>query len=114
MLSLIWIVSCILIADALLRPGEESFLMVLVYVAFKTNTALATKNNHIICLLDYVCPHLVCGREETQGTKDTGTKDSGTKDTGTKDTRILLTAQREYVMFYALQTLPGCQVNEQR
>lgn len=104
MLSLIWIVSCILIADALLRPGEESFLMVLVYVAFKTNTALATKNNHIICLLDYVCPHLVCGREETQGTKDTGTK----------DTRILLTAQREYVMFCALQTLPGCQVNEQR
>lgn len=69
MLSLIWIVSCISIADALLRPEEFSF-MFLVYTAFITNTALVTKKNHIICLLDYVCLHLLCGREETQGTKD--------------------------------------------
>lgn len=70
MLSLIWIVSCILIADALLRPGEEFSFMFLVYIAFITNTALATKKNHLICLLDYVCLHLVCGREGAQGTKD--------------------------------------------
>lgn len=70
MLSLIWIVSCIPTADALLRPGEEFSSMVLVYTAFQTNTALATKKNHIICLLDYACLNLVCRREETQGTKD--------------------------------------------
>lgn len=70
MLSLIWIMSCILTADALLRPGEEFSFMFLVYTAFKTNTALARKKNHIICLLDYVCLDLVCGRQETQGTKD--------------------------------------------
>ena len=36
MLSLIRIVSCIIIVDALLRPGEEFSSMSLAYMAFKT------------------------------------------------------------------------------
>ena len=43
MLSLIWIVSCIIIAEALLRPGEEFSFMSLAYMAFKTKHSTAYK-----------------------------------------------------------------------
>lgn len=42
-------------------------------MAFKTEHSTPSKTkkkNYVVCLLDYVCLALVCGREEAQETKD--------------------------------------------
>lgn len=47
MLSWIWIVSCIVIVDALLRPEEFSF-MSLAYTAFKTEHSTPYEEKYVV------------------------------------------------------------------